>query len=85
MIGLVAKSEKTDKTEAAEWTLTAGEDVFWFYGEKGIIVKVKTIPKDPNEKVTVEGPNGRDVLVPRTKLKKTPSEEELAYLAATAT
>lgn len=65
---------------ASEWTLKAGEDVFWTYGDKGILVKVKTVPKNDTDKVTVVAPSGRDVLVPRENLREPPSEEELAEL-----
>jgi hypothetical protein len=66
---------------ASEWTLKAGAEAYWTYGERGILVTVKTVPKDANEKVTVTAPNGRDVPVPRSNLREPPSEEELALIA----
>jgi hypothetical protein len=66
---------------ASEWTLKAGVEAYWTYGEKGILVTVKTVPKDAAEKITVTAPNGRDVQVPRGNLHEPPSEEELAWMA----
>jgi hypothetical protein len=63
---------------AADWTLKAGEEAFWTYAEKGILVTVKTIPKNPQDKITVTVTGGREVLVPRTNLREPPTEEELS-------
>jgi hypothetical protein len=63
---------------AADWTPKAGEDAFWTYGEKGILVTVKTLPKNPADKITVLVDGKKEVLVARSNLREPPSEEEMA-------